>query len=108
MPSNQFKNSAVANVTTSGTILYTVPSGKKAFLLDIALSNTTANVVDYDLYVTVAAISADVMLNSGPLTLTDEPVKGRKIVLMAGDVVKIKAGTANSINAMISVLEDVN
>lgn len=108
MASNQFKSAAIANATTSGSILYTVPSGKKAFVLDVAINNTTATVVDYELIVTVASISSDVKLKSDSLVLSDEPIKGRKIVLMAGDVVKVKASVANSINAMISVLEDVN
>lgn len=108
MASNQFKSAAIANATTSGSTLYTVPSGKKALILDVAVNNTSSNVVDYELIITVASISADMKLKSESIVLSDEPVKGRKIVLMAGDIVKVKASAANSINAMISVLEDVN
>ena len=120
---NDFKRYTKANVTTStGTssdAVYTVPStggtAMETVVIGIYLSNTgttgiTADVfVDaydgssYDIYVVKSA--------TVPAGSTLEVISGGKLVVQGNgttnDAVRISSSTASSLDATISVLEDV-
>ena len=120
---NDFKRYTKANVTTStGTssdAVYTVPStgstAMETVVIGIYLSNTgstgvtTSVFIDayngssYDIYVVKDA--------TVPAGSTLEVISGGKLVVqgdgVTNDAIRVSSGTASSLDATISVLEDV-
>ena len=120
---NDFKRYTKANVTTStGTssdALYTVAStgsvAMEAVCIGIYLSNKTTTGVTADIFLDAYnGSSYDVYLVKNatvPAGASLEVVSGGKIVLqgdgVTNDIVKASCSVASSIDATISVLEDV-
>jgi len=106
MATGIFKNAKVAGASTSGTTLYTVPSGKYATIHAIYCTNKY-NLED--LYVNVEIIDAS--SNSFfiayllPVTANIPTVLERPINLEASEVLKITASRATSIDVVASILE---
>ena len=100
-----FKNAKVSGASTTGTSLYTVPSGKYSTIHSIYLSNRY-NLED--LYVSVEIINgADNYFVAYliPVTANIPTVLERPINLEDGEILKITASRADSIDAVASVLE---
>ena len=106
---NYFKRKLQANVGTSLTAVgsYTVPASNTATVIGLTLTNITGNTV-----------FADATLNNGTgdtyiIKAAPVPAGGalvvvggdQKIVLEAGDSVKVKSDTATSIDVVMSILE---
>ena len=120
---NDFKRFTTANVTTStgasSDAVYTVPStggtAMESVIIGIYLSNTSANGVtasvfldaydgsSYDIYIVKDA--------TVPAGSTLEVVSGGKVVAQGNgttnDAIRVSCGTATSLDAAVSVLEDV-
>ena len=120
---NDFKRFTKTNVTTStgtsGDALYTVPSAgavaMETVVIGIYLSNTTStgvtasvfldayNGASYDIYVvkdaTIPAGSALEVISGGKLVVQGDGV--------TNDIIKVSCSTASSLDATVSVLEDV-
>jgi len=95
----------VSGASTTGTSLYTVPSGKYSTIHSIYLSNRY-NLED--LYVSVEIINgADNYFVAYliPVTANIPTVLERPINLEDGEILKITASRADSIDAVASVLE---
>ena len=118
---NDFKRYTKANVTTStGTssdAVYTVPStgsvAMEAIIIGIYLSNTNSTCVTASVF--LDAYTGDdiyVVKNATvPAGATLEVISGGKLVVqgdgVTNDVIKVSCGTASSLDATVSVLEDV-
>ena len=115
---NEFRNRTLTGVGTSATTLYATPDGKTSIVLELDLANTTSNVVE----ATVELLDYSDASGSGVGTnwkyiVKNAPVPagsslmviaGQKIVLEAGDKVRVTSSAASVMDAVAAILEDVN
>jgi|SRR5210317_304156 hypothetical protein len=119
---NDFKRFQVTDATTStgasADALYSCPAGAgstalESIVIGITLANTTNTGVTASIFLdgydgTDTYIVKDATIPAGSSL---EVMAGNKIVLQnngtAGDVVRVSCGTATSLDATLSVLEDV-
>ncbi len=119
---NDFKRFVVNGATTStgasADALYTTPAGAgssalESIVIGITLANTTNTGVSASVFLdgfdgTDAHIIKDATVPAGSSL---EIMAGNKIVLQnngtAGDVVRVSSSTGSSLDAVLSVLEDV-
>jgi len=120
---NDFKRYTKANVTTStGTsadAVYTVPStgsvAMETVVIGIYLSNTSSVGVTTSVFLDALGGSSDdiylVKDATVPAGSSLEVISGGKLVVQgngtANDIIKVSCGTATSLDALVSVLEDV-
>ena len=102
--------SGMSGTSGSPTTLYTVPNSKASILIELDCCNTS------NASQTVTALlshggSTDVHLIKNvpiPAGSTLKVISGQKIVAEQNDVVKVYASHASSVDAVLSILEDVN
>ena len=120
---NDFKRYTKANVTTStGTsadAVYTVPStgsvAMESIIIGIYLSNKTTTGVTASVFLDAyGGVAGDIYIVKDatvPAGSALEVISGGKLVVqgdgVTNDIVKISCSTASSLDATISVLEDV-
>ena len=119
---NDFKRYTKANVNTSAgasaTAVYTVPSSSsvamETIVIGITLANTSTAGVTSSVFIDNYDGSNDVYLvknASVPAGSSLEVMAGNKLVLQgngtANDVLRVNCGTASSLDATVSILEDV-
>jgi hypothetical protein len=105
---NVFKNELRRNVGSSAETVYTVPTGLKSIIIELDICNTTNGAVTCDVYITKSALDYYVVKAAPvPVGGSLQVISGQKIVLQAGDALKIKSSVASSIDAIASILEDV-
>ena len=120
---NDFKRYTKPNVTTStgtsASTVYTVPStgsvAMEAIIIGIYLSNTTSTGVTASVFLDAfGGVAGDIYIVKDatvPAGSALEVISGGKLVVqgdgVTNDIVKISCSTASSIDATISVLEDV-
>jgi len=105
---NVFKNQLRRNVGSSAETLYTVPTGLKSIIIELDVCNTTNGSVTTDVYITKSALDYYVVKGAPvPVGSALQVISGQKIVLEAGDTLKIKSSIAASLDAIVSILEDV-
>ena len=120
---NDFKRYTKANVTTStGTssdAVYTVPStgsvAMEAVCIGIYLSNTGSTGITSDVFLDAyngASYDIYVVKNATvPAGSTLEVISGGKLVLqgdgVTNDALRVSSSTASSLDATVSILEDV-
>jgi len=120
---NDFKRFTVSSVNTSvgasASTVYTVPAGAgstalESIVIGITLANKTSSGVTASVFLDNYTGSNDVYIVKDatiPAGSSLEVMSGNKIVLQhtgsAGDVLRVSSNTATSIDATISVLEDV-
>ena len=104
---NTFKNFANANVGTTTTTVYTCPAATQTTVIGMTVANTTTNNITASVQVNHAGTDVflvkDAMVPAGGALV---PVGGdQKLVLEAGDTIRVTSSIANSIDAIVSVLE---
>jgi hypothetical protein len=105
---NVFKNELRRNVGSSAETVYTVPTGLKSIIIELDICNTTNGAVTCDVYITKSTLDYYVVKAAPvPVGGSLQVISGQKIVLQAGDALKIKSSVASSIDAIASILEDV-
>ena len=117
-----FKRFTKANITTStgasAHALYTVPSSggtaKESIIIGITLANTTTSGILASVFLDNFDGTNDVYIAkdvSIPAGSSLEIMQGNKLVVQgngtANDIIRVSANTANSVDATISLLEDV-
>ena len=107
---NTFKNAALANVSNgSYATLYTCPSGTQTVVLGLAVANKTTNAVAVQVQFTDSSASNatfQLLENvSIPANTTLETLAGQKYILEATDILKVKAGTASSLDVVMGIME---
>ena len=104
-----FKSVAAASVGTSLTTVYTCPSATTVTIIGLYLCNQSggaieANVEFYDASSTTHIGIVSQIEIPGQSTLA--PIGGdAKVVLEAGDVIKVQSNIASSIDVVLSYLE---
>jgi len=110
---NDFKNTYKTNVlsTGSGSILYSTPALKVSVLLEIDVANTSTDNITADVVVDDSANSGDatIYLVKGapiPANGTIKIINGQKLILNAGQLLKVKVDAVNAADCIVSLLED--
>ena len=98
---NTFKNHTKASIGTTGQSIYTVPSGTTSVMLGLNLANTSAAQVTGDVLFNGTHIAKNVTIPAGSAL----DALGGKIILEAGNNVVVESSAANSIDVILSVLE---
>ena len=103
MSETTFKNFKALAVGTSPTTAYTAPSSTVAILIGM----TVANISDSQISVTVTCGGATLVKNAPVPANSSLSVLDGKIVLTASEPVVITSDTASSVDAIISLMEQV-
>lgn len=104
-----FKTATAVNVGTSLTSVYTCPSSTTTTIIGLYLCNQSggaieANVEFYDASTTNHVGIVSQIEIPGQSTLA--PIGGdAKVVLEAGDIIKVQSNSASSIDVVLSYLE---
>ena len=98
---NTFKNYTKASIGTTGQSVYTVPSSTTSVMIGLNLSNTATTQVTVDVLLNGTYIVKNVPIPSG----SSLDALGGKIILETGDNVVVESDTANSLDVILSVLE---
>jgi hypothetical protein len=105
---NVFKNELRRNVGSTEETLYQVPVDNKSIIIELDVCNTTNGSVTCDVFITKGGLDFFVVKGAPvPVGGSLQVISGQKIVLEAGDTLKIKSSTAASLDAIVSILEDV-
>jgi len=98
---NTFKNYTKASIGTTGQSVYTVPSSTTSVMIGLNLSNTSASQITADVLLNGTYIIKNVPIPSG----SSLDALGGKIILETNDNVVVESDTANSLDVILSVLE---
>ena len=111
---NTFKNASSKSVDHSAfETLYTCPSATTAIILGLALTNKTDNAVTVSVQLIDSSASGSaadkerLLLNdvSIPANTTLEVLSGQKYVMETTDILKVKAGTTTSLDAVLGLMQ---
>ena len=109
---NTFKLKTKAGIDASLVAVYTVPANTTTVIIGLTISNIKGSSVTSDAQIVTASSSGenadDVYLVKDiplPAGSSIEIMSGNKIVLEAGDIVKVKGSVTNAIDALLSVME---
>lgn len=106
---NTFKNAQSVNVGTSAVSVYTTPSSTTTTIIGLSLANVSGSSITATVEVTdtSASTTAKVVKNAPiPVGSSLVAVGGdQKIVLETGDILKVTASAANSVDAIVSYME---
>jgi hypothetical protein len=104
---NTFKNSALASVGTSAGTLYTAPSSTTATIIGLTVANITMTPITIGIYLTISGSDFYIIKNAViPVGGALVPIGGeQKVVLEAGDAIKVISNSASSADVIVSVLE---
>lgn len=109
VPLNTFKTEARALTTTSDTV-YTTPTGKTAIVLGAVASNITNPSATVTVSFVLRKNSEDfIILDEFPVPPNDAAeLTSGKLVVEQGCSLKASAGSNNSLNLVLSLLETSN
>lgn len=106
---NTFKNAATADVTSgSYDTLYTTPSATQTVVLGLAIANKNTQEVKVKVQFEDATDSSTYQLLEDvaiPGNTTLETLAGQKYILEAGDILKVQADTATSLDVVLGIME---
>ena len=117
---NEFRCRTLTGVGTSAVALYNTPDGKTSIMLELDIANTTTNVVEASVEILDYSVSTSVwnyLVKNAPIPAGGSlmVIAGQKIILEertggggTGDSVRVTASTANALDVVAAVLEDVN
>jgi hypothetical protein len=105
MAVGSFKNAKVSGAATTGTSLYTVPSGKESVVHSIYVTNRY-NLEDLYVNITISdGVNEFYVAYLYPVQANLGATWERPINLQADEVLKVTASRADSIDVVASVLE---
>ena len=108
---NTFKSDTKANVVTAlitdnTAVVVTAGGSSTLVLLSVLLSNKVASSTDVDVYLESGGDDVYLLRNAPvPAGSSLEVISGSKIIMEANDKLRIRAGTANAIDATVSYLD---
>ena len=109
---NTFKLKTKAGIDASLVTIYTVPANTTTVIIGLTISNIKGSSVTSDAQIVTASSSGenadDVYLVKDiplPTGSSIEIMSGNKIVLEAGDIVKVKGSVTNAVDALLSIME---
>ena len=104
-----FKSVAAASVGTSLTTVYTCPSATTVTIIGLYLCNQSGGAIEANVEFYDASATAHIGIVSQieiPGQSTLAPIGGdAKVVLEAGDAIKVQSNIASSIDVVLSYLE---
>ena len=99
----KYKNQGINLDSTATISVFTCPSDATALVKGIQINNGSTGAVNLSVQVTDTSASATFRIFSdGILAAATEDIIRYTLVLEAGDILKMTAGTANEIQGMIS------
>ena len=106
---NTFSRKVSRNIGTSFTSVgsYTVGGGVTTTVIGLSICNTTTSPITVDVTVYDGANDAYLVKGAGvPVGNAFIPIGGdEKVVLIAGDSIRVKSSAASSVDAVMSILE---
>jgi hypothetical protein len=106
---NTFKNSISGSIGTGGSVVYTAPSNAQVTIIGLNVSNieTSNSYVDVRLHDDSTSDAVYIIKNGLIPAGSNIPLVGgdQKIVLEQNDYISVTSSLANSIDAIVSVLE---
>lgn len=109
--SYEFKKAVLKDIGTSFATIYTVPAGMDTLCLALNLANTTNSAVQVTVELFDSVLSDHVKLLDNVVIPVSSalPAFGRqKHILQENDYIRIQSSDAASIDAVLSVIEDIN
>jgi hypothetical protein len=104
---NTYKSFALNLTTNTVTNIYTVPVGRTVILKSFYVANVSTLSDTVEICMRKSGAGADVFLLKGASigVATTMQAAIDSIVLEVGDILKVKAGTANRLDIVVSFLE---
>ena len=109
---NTFKLKTKAGIDTSLTTIYTVPGSTTTVIIGLTISNIKGSSVTADAQLVTASSSGEnaddvYIIKDIPLPTGSsiEVMAGNKIVLEAGDIVRVKGSVTDAVDAILSIME---
>ena len=103
------KSVVLANVPAADTLLYTVPGATQAVIMALHIANKTAAQVTFNVTALDNSAGTTVTIVQGagiPPGSSAVPISSEnRMVLEAGDTIRIQAGAAASLDAHLSISE---
>ena len=109
---NTFKLKTKAGIDASLVTVYTVPASTTTVVIGLTIANIKGSSVTADAQIVTASSSGenaddvyvvkDIPLPAGSSV---EVMAGNKIVLEAGDIVKVKGSVTDAVDAILSIME---
>ena len=97
----------------SDMTIYTCPASTETTIIGMSIANITSSQITVD--VKLESDTSDTETNSNVFLIKDAPIPvggtlvpiggDQKVVLQAGDVIKVQSDTANSADTILSILE---
>ncbi len=104
-----FKTVTSASIGTTSTAVYTCPSSTTSTIIGLYLCNQSGGDIEANVFFYDASATADINLLASteiPDASTLAPIGGdAKVVLEAGDIIKVQSNVASSIDVVLSYLE---
>ncbi len=103
---NIYKNAKIDLTTTDNTVVYTTPSGSRAIIKSILVSEDSNNADTVTLTVTDASDAVFSLFKEKAIAAkaTNELLT-QPLVLLESEVLKAQAATANRLHVVVSILE---
>lgn len=107
MATNTFKNYFNKSVGTTAVSVYTCPAATQTTFIGMTIANTSAAAITCDVYITSGGVDYYVVKTAPvPVGQALVPIGGdQKIVLEAGDIIKVVTSAASSADVIASLLE---
>jgi len=109
---NTFKLKTKAGIDASLVTVYTVPADTKTVIIGLTVSNIKGSSVTADAQIVTASSSGEnaddvYIIKDVPLPTGSsiEVMAGNKIVLEAGDIVRVKGSVTDAVDAILSIME---
>jgi hypothetical protein len=109
---NTFKLKTKAGIDASLTTVYTVPGSTTTVIIGLTISNVKGSSVTADAQIVTASSSGEnaddvYVVKAIPLPAGSsvEVMAGNKIVLEAGDIIKVKGSVTDAVDAILSIME---
>tara|TARA_R100001443_G_scaffold29097_2_gene42341 strand:- start:317 stop:646 length:330 start_codon:yes stop_codon:yes gene_type:complete len=103
---NIYKNAKIDLTTTNNTVVYTAPSGSRAIIKSILVSEDSNNADTITLTITDAADAVFSLFKEKAISAkaTNELLT-QPLILLESEVLKAQAATANRLHVVVSILE---
>lgn len=107
---NTFKSKTFTGASTAANTamtVYTVPSTTTAIVIGLNLANISNTLISVDVQVDKATGNDVYVAKSVPIPTGGslELMTGNKYVLETGDIIKVTSNVANSLDSMLSIME---
>jgi hypothetical protein len=107
MATNTFTRYVTKNVGTTANTMVTAGANTQTTVIGLSLSNTTTGTITANVFITASSVNYYIVQNAtiasgGALVLFGGD---GKLVLTTGDAFKVQTNTANSADAILSVLQ---